>query len=131
MAVTICPQSSVAENVLDRTRSQGVLPVVVAEVTAVTVAVEQPLSALATPSCASTCASSALHPRLNSSEEGIERPPTDKVIFRTALHLTVRDMVAVLVQPSLAVNVLLIERLQPSLWTPPSDDVIVTAPPQP
>src|SRR6187431_2351283 len=46
----------------------------------------------------------------------------------SAVHLTVREVVDVLVQPSLAVNVLVLERLHPLLTTAPSDDVIVTAP---
>ena len=44
------------------------------------------------------------------------------------IHLTVRDVVAVLLQPSLAVNVLVIARLHPSETIEPSDEVIVTAP---
>jgi hypothetical protein len=46
----------------------------------------------------------------------------------SAVHLTVRDVVEVLLQPSRAVNVLVRERLQPLLTTAPSDEVIVTAP---
>ena len=44
------------------------------------------------------------------------------------IHLTVRDAVEVLRHPSVAVNVLVLERLQPLLTTAPSDWVIVTAP---
>jgi hypothetical protein len=44
------------------------------------------------------------------------------------IHLTVRDVVEVLRHPSVAVNVLVLERLQPSLTTAPSTEVIVTAP---
>ena len=44
------------------------------------------------------------------------------------IHLTVRDVVEVLRQPSVAVNVLVLERLHPLLTTAPSEDVIVTAP---
>ena len=43
-------------------------------------------------------------------------------------HVTVLDTVAVLLQASLAVNVLVRERSQPELWMEPSVDVIVTAP---
>jgi hypothetical protein len=46
----------------------------------------------------------------------------------SAVHLTVREVVDVLVQPSLAVNVLVLERLHPLLTTAPSTEVIVTAP---
>jgi len=46
----------------------------------------------------------------------------------SAVHLTVREVVAVLLHPSLAVNVLVIARLHPSEETAPSDEVIVTAP---
>ena len=44
------------------------------------------------------------------------------------VHLTVRDVVDVLLQPSFAVNVLVIERLHPLDTTLPSDEVTVTAP---
>jgi hypothetical protein len=40
----------------------------------------------------------------------------------------VREVVAVLLHASLAVNVLVLERLHPSLAIAPSDEVIVTAP---
>ena len=46
---------------------------------------------------------------------------------RSEIHLTVRDVVEVLRHPSVAVNVLVLERLQPS-ETAPSEEVIVTAP---
>ena len=39
---------------------------------------------------------------------------------RSAIHLTVRDVVEVLRHPSVAVNVLVLERLQPLLTTAPS-----------
>ena len=44
------------------------------------------------------------------------------------VHLTVRDVVDGLLQPSLAVNVLVLERAHPSDTTVPSVEVIVTAP---
>ena len=44
------------------------------------------------------------------------------------VQVTVRDIVAVLPQPSVAVNVLVWEREQPSLVTLPSVDVIVGLP---
>jgi hypothetical protein len=40
--------------------------------------------------------------------------------FTSAIHLTVLEVVAVLPQPSLAVNVLVLARLQPSEVTAPS-----------
>ena len=46
----------------------------------------------------------------------------------SAIHLTVLEVVAVLLQASLAVNVLVLERSQPLLCTDPSLEVIVTAP---
>ena len=46
----------------------------------------------------------------------------------SSVHLTVLEVVDVLLQASLAVNVLVMERSQPELWTEPSVDVIVTAP---
>ena len=42
----------------------------------------------------------------------------------SSIHLTVLDVVDVFKQPSVAVNVLVIERLHPVLTTLPSDDVI-------
>ena len=44
------------------------------------------------------------------------------------IHLTVLDVVAVLLQASLVVNVLVLERSQLLLCTVPSLEVIVTAP---
>ena len=46
----------------------------------------------------------------------------------SSVHLTVLDFVDVLLHPSVAVNVLALERLHPLLTTAPSDEVIVTAP---
>ena len=44
------------------------------------------------------------------------------------VHLTVRDVVAVLLHPSIAVKVLVLARLQPSEVIAPSEEVIVVAP---
>jgi hypothetical protein len=46
----------------------------------------------------------------------------------SSAHVTVLETVAVLLQASLAVNVLVRERSQALLTTEPSDEVIVTAP---
>jgi hypothetical protein len=46
----------------------------------------------------------------------------------SAIHLTVRDIVDVLRHPSVAVNVLVLERLHPLLTTAPSEEVMVTGP---
>ena len=46
----------------------------------------------------------------------------------SAIHLTVLEVVAVLLQASVTVNVLVRERSQPLLCTVPSLEVIVTAP---
>ena len=46
----------------------------------------------------------------------------------SSLHVTVLEIVDVLPQASIAVNVLVSERLQTLLTTEPSDEVIVTAP---
>ena len=46
----------------------------------------------------------------------------------SAIHLTVLEVVDVLLQASLAVNVLVLERSQPLLCTVPSLEFIVTAP---
>ena len=46
----------------------------------------------------------------------------------STLHVTVLEIVAVLLHASLAVNVLVCERPQTLLITAPSDEVIVTAP---
>src|SRR5678810_896205 len=44
----------------------------------------------------------------------------------SAVHVTVRDAVAVLAQPPVAVNVLVLARLHPTLSVGPSLDVMVT-----
>jgi len=91
--------------------------------------VAQPLVALAVPSVALILASAGLHPRSNSCVPIIAWPPTVKIGFvRIAIHLTVRDIVVVLLHASLAVNVLVIERLQSLLTTGPSEEVIVGLP---
>ena len=46
----------------------------------------------------------------------------------SSVHVTVLEVVAVLLQASLAVNVLVSERSQPLLTIEPSDEVMVTAP---
>ena len=47
---------------------------------------------------------------------------------RSCIHVIVLDVVDVFRQPSVAVKVLVIERLHPSVTIPPSEEVIVTAP---
>ena len=46
----------------------------------------------------------------------------------SSIHVTVLEVVAVLLHPSLTVNVLVTDLLQPSLWIEPSEELIVTAP---
>ena len=46
----------------------------------------------------------------------------------SSVHVTVRDVVEVLLQPSFAVNVLVCDRLHPALWIEPSLWVIVADP---
>ena len=47
---------------------------------------------------------------------------------KSYIHLTVREVVDVLRHPSVAVNILVLERLHPLLTTAPSEEVIVTVP---
>ena len=79
--------------------------------------------AVAVPKAALMSLADGLHPRL------VDGPPV--VItggVTSAIHLTVRDIVAVLPQASLAVNVLTCALLHPLEVTGPSAEVIVTAP---
>ena len=46
----------------------------------------------------------------------------------SSVHVTVLEVVVVLLQASLAVNILVSERSQPLLTIEPSDEVIVVAP---
>jgi hypothetical protein len=46
----------------------------------------------------------------------------------STVHVTVLEVVAVLLQASIAVNVLVSDRSQPLLTIKPSDEVMVTAP---
>jgi hypothetical protein len=82
-----------------------------------------PSVAVAVPSALLISPAEGLHPRV------VVVPPVviDGAV-RSATQVTVRDVVAVLLQGSVAVNVLVCERLQPVLWTEPSAEVIVVGP---
>ena len=49
-------------------------------------------------------------------------------VISPGVHVTLLEIVAVLPQASLAVNVLVLEMLQPLVTTLPSEEVMVTAP---
>jgi len=103
----VLPQASVAVNVLvcDFTQSP-VMPLVLE----VTVAVPQASVAVAEPSAASICAVDGLHK--------VNGPAPVAVIVgavRSAVHVAVRDVVAVFPHASVAVNVRVCERKHPLL----------------
>ena len=118
--VDVLPQPSFAVNVLVCDFKQS--PVIVPSL-GVTVGAPHASVAVAVPNAASM----ALVPGFHSSVNVV--PPDISVGAVTSyIHLTVREVVDVLRHPSVAVNVLVLERLHPLLTTAPSDDVIVTAP---
>ena len=119
--VDVLLQPSLAVKVLVCVREQLLL--VTAPSTAETVGVLQASVAVAVPNAAFKSEAEGLQPNVN------VVPPAVRVGGVTsAVHLTVLDVVDVFRQPSVAVKVLVLERLHPSLTIDPSDDVIVTAP---
>ena len=119
-AVAVLPQASLAVNVLVAERAHPSLVILPSDevmVTAPQASVAEAPGILPNTSCPVT------QPRLI----GVVALVNTGGV-RSATHLTVRDVVAVLRHPSVAVNVLVLERLQPSLNTAPSDEVMVTAP---
>ena len=117
--VAVLPQPSVAVNVLVLARLHPSLTTGPSEDVMVTE--PQAFVAVAEPSEPSGLA--GLQPRFTS-----PKVPVNVAALPPLIHLTVLDMVDVLPQASLAVNVLVLEKLHPLLTTLPSLDVIVTAP---
>jgi hypothetical protein len=112
-------QASLAVNVLVKERLQPV--VTIAPSLDVIVTVPQASVAVAVPSEPEGL--DGLHPNATFAEL-----PVKVGGVLSSVHVTVLEVVAVLLQASLAVNVLVSERSQTLLTTKPSDDVIVTAP---
>ena len=81
----------------------------------------QPSVAVAEPS--DGVGSAGLHPN-----ETLVKLPVKVGGVISAVHITVLEVVAVLLHASLAVKVLVVDLIQPELRVGPSDEVIVTAP---
>jgi len=111
--VAVLPQPSLAVNVLVCVRVQPVLPTEPS--LCVTVVGPQASVAEADPSAALISPADGLHP----SERPVPFADIEGAVL-SAVQVAVRDVVAVLPQPSLAVNVLVCERPQPVLPTEPS-----------
>ena len=79
--------------------------------------------AVAVPSASLISDAAGLHPRLR-----VVPPTTPVGGVKSCVHVTVLDIVTVFVHPSVAVKVLVCERLHPLLWTLPSLNVTVGAP---
>jgi hypothetical protein len=111
----------VAVNVLVCERKQPLLCMLPSFV--VTVGVPHASVAVALPSAALIVADDGLHPKL-------KLLPVAVIVgdVTSAVHVAVRDTVAVLPQPSVAVNVLVCERKHPPLVTPPSVALTVVEP---
>src|SRR6185503_8518062 len=120
-AVDVLPQKSLAVHVLVCERLH---PLVLTEPSDEdTVGVPQPSVAVAVPNALLISPADGLHPRL------VEVPPVVNTgAVRSTTHITVRDAVDVLPQKSLAVHVLVCERLHPSVVTLPSLEVTVGVP---
>src|SRR5204863_7553633 len=88
-----------------------------------TVGVPHALVAVAVPRAPFMSAVDGLHP-----SDRVVPPVTRDEVLTPELHLTVRDIVAVLPQASLAVKVLVCELLHPLLTTAPSVEVKVGVP---
>src|SRR4030095_4529775 len=120
-AVEVFPQASIALNVLVCEREQPSL--VTLPSLEVTVGLPQASVAEAVPKAPFISPAEGLHPSVN------EPPPVVRVgAVTSAVHVAVRDAVAVFPQASLAVHVLVCEREQPSLVTLPSLEVTVGLP---
>src|SRR4030095_6324415 len=106
--VAVLPQASLAVNVLVAVREQPslcILPSVAVIVTAPQASVAEAPGILA-----KTSTPAAMQPK---SIGVVALVKTGGVL--SAVHLTVRDVVAALRHPSVAVNVLVLQRAQPSL----------------
>src|SRR4030095_11414232 len=120
-AVEVFPQASIALNVLVCEREQPSL--VTLPSLEVTVGLPHASVAEAVPNAPFISPAEGLHPSVN------EAPPVVRVGGVTsAVHVAVRDAVAVLPHASVAVNVLVCVRAQPSLVTLPSLEVTVGTP---
>jgi hypothetical protein len=120
-AVEVLPQTSLAVNVLVCERLHPLLLTLPSLED--TVGVPQASVAVAVPSALLISPADGLHPRV------VEVPPvvnTGAVL--SAVQVTVLDAVEVLLQASLAVHVLVCERLHPLLLTLPSLEDIVAVP---
>jgi hypothetical protein len=117
----VLPQKSLAVHVLVCERLHP--SVVTLPSLEVTVGVPQPSVAVAVPNALLISPADGLHPRL------VEVPPVVNTgAVRSTTHVTVRDAVDVLPQKSLAVHVLVCERLHPSVVTLPSAEDTVGVP---
>src|SRR5678815_1636956 len=120
-AVAVLPQPSIAVNVLVCVRSQPLLPIDPSE--ELTVGVPQGSVALAVPSAALISLADGLHPSVN-----VVPPVVNVGGVTSAIQVIVLAAVAVLPQPSIAVNVLVCVRSQPLLPIDPSEELTVGVP---
>ena len=119
--VAVLPQASVAVNVLVCDLLHPL--VIIAPSVDVTAGVLQPSVAVAVPSAPFIVAVDGLHP------SAIAFPVAVMVgAVKSSVHVAVLDIVAVLPQPSVAVNVLVWLRVHPALTTEPSVEVTVGVP---
>jgi hypothetical protein len=120
-AVAVLPQASVAVNVLVCVAMHPAL--VTAPSEEVTVGVPQASVAVAVPSAPLIRATAGLQPKVNVVPDGVR---TGGVT--SAVHVAVREVVAVLPHASIAVNFLVCERTHPLVTTAASVEEIVGAP---
>src|SRR5687767_2894704 len=120
-AVEVLPQKSLAVNVLVCERLHPLL--VTLPSLEDTVGTPQASVAVAVPSALLISLAAGLHPSVV-----VVPPVVSTGAVRSAVHVTVLDAVEVLPQKSLAVNVLVCERLHPLLLTLPSLEVTVGTP---
>jgi hypothetical protein len=119
--VAVLPQASRAVNVLVCEALQDVVDI--SPSLDVMVGVAQPSVAVAVPRAAVISEAEGLHPRVT-----LVYVPVNAGGVTSLVQFTVLDTVAVLPQPSTAVNVLTCERRQPLLVTAPSTELTVGAP---
>ena len=119
--VAVLPQASVAVNVLVCDLLHPL--VTIAPSVDVTVGVLQPSVAVAVPSAPLIVAVDGLHPSANAF-------PVAVIVgaVTSSVHVAVREVVAALPQPSVAVNVLVWLRVHPALTITPSLEVMVGTP---
>ena len=119
----VLPQASVAVNVLVCERRHPLLTIL--PVDDVTAGVPQASVAVAAPNAASIAADVGLHPRAPLA--GVPVAVITGAVIST-VHVAVLDVADVLPHASVATNVLVCMRRQPSLNIPPVDDVTVGVP---